>query len=707
MQFNKSSAVFRNSAFVLALSFAAYAETPALITRPIDENHTITLGGNTRPEAVPANDRGRVPDSTPIEHMLLQLQRSPEQDAAVDKLIDQLHDQSSPNYHHWLTAAQFGERFGLSQQDLATITGWLQSHGFTVNAVYPNGMLIDFSGTAGVIRSALHTEIHNLTVNGVAHIANMSDPKIPEALAPAVAGVVSLHDFWPHPMMHQHTDYTFTSGGNTYYGVTPGDVATIYNFNPLFTAGTTGKGQTVVVIEDTNLSTTADWTDFRKKFGLSKYTSGKLTTAHPKPAKGKNNCLSPGVTAASIEAAIDTEYASAAAPDATIELASCADTQTTFGGLLAIENLVSSATPPAIISLSYGECEAENGAASNAAFSSAYQTGVTAGVSIFVAAGDEGAASCDPNATAATHGIGVSGFASTKYNVAVGGTDFGDGYAGTYTTYWKAKNSATFESAKSYVPEIPWNDSCAGELGSSYLGYPAPYGTSGFCNSAEGEDYFLTTAAGSGGPSGCATGTASTAGVVSGTCAGYSTPSWQTGVVGLPANGVRNMPDVSLFASNGIWGHYYIACYSDATYGGVPCTGAPDGWVSAGGTSFGTPIMAGLQALVNQVKGGAQGNPNAVYYPLAATEYGVSGNASCNSTSGNATASTCIFYDVTLGDMDVNCTGTHNCYLPSGANGVLSTSDASYLPAYGTTTGWDFATGIGSVNAANLVANWP
>jgi hypothetical protein len=70
-------------------------------------------------------------------------------------------------------------------------------------------------------------------------------------------------------------------------------------------------------------------------------------------------------------------------------------------------------------------------------------------------------------------------------------------------------------------------------------------------------------------------------------------------------------------------------------------------------------------------------------------------------------ASTCIFYDVTQGDMDVNCTGRDNCYLPSGTNGVLSTLDSSYSPSYGATTGWDFATGIGSVNAANLVNNWP
>src|SRR5208283_4024271 len=341
--------------------------------------------------------------------------------------------------------------------------------------------------------------------------------------------------------------------------------------------------------------------------------------------------------------------------------------------------------------------------------SGAYQQAVTEGVSVFVSAGDEGAASCDvPPSQApfsATHGIGVSGFASTPYNVAVGGTDFGDTYADTNSSYWSATNSSTYESALSYVPEIPWNDSCASLLGTLFEGYTEPYGSGGFCNSEIGEEFFLTTTAGSGGPSGCATGAPSVAGVVSGTCAGWPKPSWQL-LLGNPSDGVRDLPDVSLFASNGIWNHFYLFCDSDPADEGT-CSLPPSGWLAAGGTSFASPIMAGIQALVNQKVGGSQGNPNPLYYSLAAAEYGESGDSSCNSTLGNAVGSSCIFYDVTLGDMDANCTGTHNCYLPSGTYGVLSTSDGSYDPAYGTQIGWDFATGIGTVNATNLVNNWP
>jgi len=514
---------------------------------------------------------------------------------------------------------------------------------------------------------------------------------------------VSLHDFRPHANFKRRPAYTFTSGGSTYQAVVPADLATIYNLNPLFSAGISGQGQTVVVIEDTNVYSATDWSTFRSTFGLSSYTSGSFTTVHP---TGSSSCTSPGVVSgAESEAELDAEWASAAAPSAAIELASCKDTSTTFGGLIALQNLVNGSSPPAIVSISYGECEAENGATANAAYNSTYEQAVTEGTSVFVSAGDEGAASCDADEAKATHGIGVSGFASTPYNVAVGGTDFGDSYAGTNSTYWNSTNTSAYGSAKSYIPEIPWNDSCASVLISTVEGYSTTYGSSGFCNSTTGKADFLTTASGSGGPSGCATGSASTSGVVSGTCKGYAKPSWQS-VVGNPADGVRDLPDVSLFAANGVWGHYYVFCDSDTRDGGAACTGAPSGWSGAGGTSFASPILAGVQALVNQKQGAKQGNPNAVYYKLAATEYGSGGSSTCNSSNGNTVGSSCIFYDVTLGDMDVNCTGTHSCYLPSGKNGVLSTSDSSYLKAYGTGTGWDFASGIGSINAANLVNNW-
>jgi subtilase family serine protease len=680
------------------------------IIHPIDESIRVSLSGNVRPEASLENDRGRVPDALLLEHMLLQLKRSPEQETALQQFIDELHTQGSPNFHHWLTAQEFGQKFGTSQLDLEAIAAWLQSHGFRVNVIYPSGMLIDFSGTAGQIRQAFQTEIHHLQVNGERHIANMSDPRIPSGLAPLIAGVVSLHDFRPHSMVHMrkpHPDFTFTDiYGNLNYAVVPADLATIYNLNPLFNSGTSGQGQTIVLIEDTDLFSAADWSTFRSTFGLSSYTSASLSSVHPAPPSGTNNCGAPGVVSPNdAEAILDAEWASASAPSAAIEMAACADTSTTFGGLIAIQNLINGNTPPpAIMSISYGQCETVNGSAANLSYNSAYQQAVTEGVSVFVAAGDSGAAGCDNSVAEATHGIGVNAFASTPNNVAVGGTDFSDTYFGTNTNFWNSSNTSAFGSALTYIPEIPWNDSCAGFLLSSYLGYSPTYGSLSLCNDPLFGSFFMTTVAGGGGPSQCATGSPSTSGVVSGTCAGWPKPSWQS-IFGNPNDGLRDTPDVSLFAADGLWSHYYVFCWSNTTNGGATCGSDPSAWSGAGGTSFASPIMAGIQALINQKAGGPQGNPAPVYYQLATAEYGSTGNSSCNSSNVGAT-STCTFYDVTFGDMDVDCVGP-NCYLADGSVGVLSTSDSAFLPAYGTSTGWDFATGIGTVNAANLVSKWP
>jgi subtilase family serine protease len=239
--------------------------------------------------------------------------------------------------------------------------------------------------------------------------------------------------------------------------------------------------------------------------------------------------------------------------------------------------------------------------------------------------------------------------------------------------------------------------------------FSTTYGTSGFCGSSTGERYYLNVVAGSGGPSNCATGASSTFGISNGTCHGNAKPSWQTGT-GVPADGVRDPPDVSPFAADGVWGHYLVFCWSDARNGGAPCTGDPSTWAGGGGTSFSTPIMAGIQALVNQNAGGPQGNPNYVYYQLAAA-------GSCNSSNGDSAVSGCIFHNVTRGDIDVNCGGSADCYGATsprfgarlgfaGSNGALSVTSELFAPAYGAEGGWNFATGNGSVNAYNLVNAW-
>jgi subtilase family serine protease len=718
----KIPSVRRVSLLATLLAFSPFASAPLftqlvfaqsvpLITQPVDEGQRVVLRGNTRPEVTAANDQGPVDDSLPLNGIELQLKRSPAQEQAAETLADDLQRAGSPQFHKWLTAEQYADQFGVAPQDITTISDWLTGHGFTVDDPSPSRMIITFSGTAGQVREAFGTEIHALVVKGVQHIANASDPSIPAALAPAIEGVVSLHDFRPRPMNVPKAQYTFPGVNFPFYAVVPADLSTIYDFNPLFAAGITGKEQTIALIEDSDVYNPADWNTFRNTLGLDAYKGASLTTVHP-----GRGCADPGANGDDDEAILDAEWASAAAPSADLQLVSCASTTTVFGVLIALQNLVNQRDVPSIMSESYAECEVQNGAAANAAFKAAYLQAVLEGVSVFVGAGDNGAALCDyGSAGPAQSGVSVNGFGSTAYNVAVGGTDFGDSYLGTNANYWSSTNRPTYGSALSYVPEIPWNDTCASTLISSFEGYPTPYGPGGFCASAFGAS-FLYTEAGSGGPSNCATGE-SDLGIITfqtvitgptptdGTCRGWKKPNWQN-VLGNPSDGVRDLPDVSLFAGSGVWDHGYVYCDSDPMTG-YPCVGAPDNWSLGGGTSFATPIMAGMQALVNQVWGGSQGNPAPIYYSLARQEYGNSGNKNCESFVQGGPAKHCVFNDVTVGDNDVDCVTPYNCYAPGapGAIGVLSLSNSEYEPAFTAGVGWDFATGLGSVNAANLVLN--
>jgi hypothetical protein len=780
-----STSTFATPAKPAAPQFAGAPSIPDRITQPIKESERVVLVRNTRPEAMdPANDRGPLPDGYDLEHMLLVLQRSPEQEKELESFIESLNDRNSPNFHQWLTADQFGLQFGVSQGDLDTITGWLESHGFRINQIYAGHMMIDISGNAGQVRQAFGTQIHNLEVNGKAHIGNINDPSIPAALSPVLHGIFSLHDFMPQPTFEKRADYTFAgcSSSATYptepgtcYSVTPQDNAVIYNVNPLWSAGYTGAGQTIAVIEDGDIYKAADWTSYRTAFGLTSYP-GTLTTVHP------GSCTDPGdVVGVEGEVAIDAEVASGLAPGAAIELATCADTATTFGGLIAVENIVNGSSPyPGVMSISYGQCEVLTGSTGNLAFYNTYSQAATEGTSVFVSTGDDGPNSCSNIFSGSYNvtGLGITGWGETPYNVAVGGTDFQDYYnaktgqngGAALSTYWNTTSgtvatftggitsgsktvtapSGTFEncyvgatisgtgipssttissfasstsatmsqsatatnssdsitissndtiscgSAKKYVPEIPWNNSCgdvliAEEAKSTFT----TYGSSGFCNEAPGNTGYLSNGAASGGASNCATGTG-TNNTVSAipTCQGWSKPSFQTGaalsggnaVYGTTTDGVRDIPDVSMFAANGDWGHYETICWSDTTYtsaGAAACTGAPSSWSGFGGTSVATPSMAGIQALVNQYTGETWGSGVLKnYYQIGQNEYGTAGGTfagtTCNANASGGPGSSCAFNDVTQGDIDTACTydGTSeeaHCYLPSGTYGVSST----------------------------------
>jgi len=226
----------------------------------IDEAKLVMLPDRPAPVGLNSpGDLGVLSDDYPLAHLKLVLRRSPEAEAALAQRIDAMHDPQSAEYHHWLTAQQIGDRYGVSSEDTTVVRDWLVSHGFAVHGTYKGGFAIDFSGTAGLVRSTFHTELHNLVLpNGEKHVSNMTDPEIPETLAPVVQGIASLHDFRPRPRSRiagpvrfdkatgkWQAHFEVGADGQTVQAVGPYDFATIYNLLPLWDKGYTGKDITI------------------------------------------------------------------------------------------------------------------------------------------------------------------------------------------------------------------------------------------------------------------------------------------------------------------------------------------------------------------------------------------------------------------------------------------------------------------------------
>jgi hypothetical protein len=692
----------------------AIATVPAVpqIAQAIDDAKLVQLKGNTHPLARAEFDQGPVAPALPMDRILLVLRRSPEREAALQRLMQEQIDPTSPNFHHWLTPEEFGANFGPADEDIQKVTAWLESHGFTVMDVSKGRLFIEFSGIAAQISETFHTDIHRYLVGGEAHIANATDPQIPATLSPVVAGIHSLNNFVSKPMHHSaglmrrlssgewvpagdfEPQFFINVNGANEELITPYDFATIYNVLPLWNGTTSiattpidGTGQKVAIAGRSDISL-SDVATFRSSFGLP-----------VNPPIVIVNGTDPGVPSATdkLENTLDVEWSGAVAKGATIEYITSATTNGTGGEFLSEEYIVDNRVAP-VMSASYGACELQIGTVGNAAINSLWQQAATEGIAVFVATGDAGSALCDnPDLTApsyATQGLQVNGLASTPYDVAVGGTDFN--YVNNRSTYWNATNDpVTLSSAKGYIPEIPWNATCTNPLIDSILRYSSAEMACNdplLMNSANG--FLVNIVGGSGGLSACTAPTGSTPASCAG---GYPRPSWQIGV-GIPNGTTRALPDVSLFAANGVLGSAYLVCDSAQTTDSMCNFNSQSDVValSVGGTSVSSPAMAGIMALINQRMGTPQGNPNSVFYQLAALET----LSNCNSsTVGNGSA--CMFYDLTSGSNAMACTtGSPNCTTSTqgDASGVLT--------GYSAGVGYDLATGLGSANVANLVTGW-
>ena len=613
------------------------------IKEPADDARSITLPGNIHPLARPASLIGaRRLRLLPMERMQLVLTRDARQESALKSLLDAQHDKSSPSFHQWLTPEQFGQQFGPADQDIQAVASWLQSHGFRVNRVANGRTVIEFSGTAGQVRNAFHTEIRKFVVNGEEHWANAGDPRIPAALEPVVAGVAKLHNFrtkslagisgkWPTiPIKGGFRPQYNQDDGS--HALTPADYAIIYNINPVYKAGIDGSGVTIGVLGVGPIEE-QDIVDFRRVFGLSKNPTQVIVNG---TAPDYWQYIPPD-----LEGTLDVAWAGAIAPKATVKFIVSDSTDSSDGLDLSEEYAVDNNVAD-ILTESFGLCEAYISKAYQQLLNSLRQQAAAQGITWLVSSGDSGPYTCYDYENGSPGPLSVSGFASSPYVVAVGGTGFN--VAADTATYWSAANTkATLASALSYVPETAWNDSC---------------------DALKCGKYNVYVAAGGGGSS-----------TVS------ARPSWQSGVLGIPAGTMREVPDVSLAAS--AVNTPYLLCYFGS------CSDDPitsSSFSPIGGTSASSPAFAGVMALVNQKMKSRQGSANYVLYRLAASQH-----SKCDGSSIKALPdSDCIFNDVTSGNIAVPGEPKY------GKPGALYQAGA----------GFDLATGLGSVNVANLVNRW-
>lgn len=657
------------------LSFASVFIGPALCAQTSSpqsasgDQSWVRLQNTHHPLAVDANSVGRVESGHALQRMVLVLSPSEAQETALEQLIHDQHTRNSPNYHRWLTPAQFGAQFGAADSDVQAVAAWLQSAGFLVERVAGGKRWVEFSGTASQVESAFHTRMQYYRVNGKTFLANSTDLAVPAELSSLTRGVLSLNSFGRTPPVHHVSgmagrtadgaktkltpDLTALGSANTYY-VAPGDFAAIYNTNGLLNSGVDGTGTSIAVTAQSQIELT-DLQMFRQIFALKSNDPNFLLSG---PDPGIANQID------SEEALLDLEWAGAVAPGATINLVVAGSTDTTSGVDLAAAYAIDNEVSP-ILTYTYGACEQALGSAGNAFYNALWQQATAEGITVLVASGDNGAAGCDnPSAgMPAMQGLAVNGVASTPYNIAVGGTEFAD--APQPATFWSTTNSGNYSSAIGYIPEAAWNESCD------------PSQTASATNCVLGNSNFsLLSSAG-------------------GASAVYPKPSWQVGI-GVPADGARDLPDVALAAAAGH--DQAVYCTSLA---GTPCQINSQqevvGLTLVGGTSLSTPAMAGILALVEQKNGALQGQINYVLYPLAQAQ----GN-SCNSSAQTnpAAQTSCVFYDVTAGNNQVPCaSASPGCSsTQSGMNGFTTGQTAG--------PGYDLATGLGSMNATNLAMAW-
>jgi subtilase family serine protease len=394
-----------------------------------------------------------------LPQLTIVLSRSPQQESAFEKLLVEQQNPASPNYHRWLTPTEIGERFGLSQQDIASVTGWLQSEGLHVTWVSPSGIFIGFGGSAADIGRAFQTELHHYSVNGVQRFSVSSDPMVPTMLAPLIRAIRGLYTVDEPPLL-RFTSLNSLSPELTVSGdhfLTPADFATIYDIP----GGAQGTGETIGIVGESRTDS-ADFANFDTLTGadIAKPTE-IVPTAYggvdPGPAY-----TAPPAASVSVEdqgeARLDVIRAGSTAPG--VNLLLVVATSASGGISVDAQYLVQTSPVPAqVMTISFGGCESAAGVSSVDYWDALFQQAASEGISAFVSSGDSGASGCDTSfATppSSPSPNSPNAICSSSYATCVGGTEFND--AADPSQYWSSTNGPSLGSALSYIPEGGWNE---------------------------------------------------------------------------------------------------------------------------------------------------------------------------------------------------------------------------------------------------------
>ena len=418
------------------------------ITGRIDGAQRVALEGHIHPRATAANDLGRVAPDFRVSYVTLTLAQSAAQQADLASLLAELQNPQSPNYHRWLTPGQYADRFGVSTDDLAQITQWLQGQGLTIADTAQGRDWIAVNGSAAQIENAFGTELHHYAVNGVTHFANATAPSVPAAIGNVMLSIRGLHDFKLKPA---NVKPLFTSPHGNHY-LAPNDFAAIYDILPAYASNINGAGQTQVVAGQTDIQM-SDIQLFQSTYSLpTNLPQVLLVPGSPDP----------GVSSGDLgEADLDLEWANAVARNATIIYVNSTDVMTS------VQYAIDHNLAP-VVSLSYGSCEPENLPSDANTFRALAQKGNAQGITWVNATGDNGAADCSDSQNP---GLSVDLPASVPEITGVGGTEFQEG-AGQF---WNAVNDASGASALGYIPETSWNDSALDGVPSSSGGGTSIY----------------------------------------------------------------------------------------------------------------------------------------------------------------------------------------------------------------------------------------